>query len=74
MKKKKTYPHLDWKMTYKDIPYKIETNPPEGIVWSPKSYKLKKSNIKLLTKMDRTTAATIRQEIYDDIIESENND
>ena len=74
MKKKKTYPHLDWKMMYKDIPYRIETNPPEAITWSPKSYKLKKSDIKLSIKVDRTTAATIRQEIYGDIIESEKDD
>ena len=43
-------------------------------MWSPKSYKLKKSDIKLLIKVDRTTASTIRQEIYDDIIESEKGD
>jgi hypothetical protein len=71
---KKTHPQLNWKMMYKDIPYTIQTDPPEAIMWSPKSYRLKKSDIKLLIKVDRTTASTIRQEIYDDIIESEKGD
>tara|TARA_B110001454_G_C12633953_1_gene398215 strand:+ start:234 stop:455 length:222 start_codon:yes stop_codon:yes gene_type:complete len=72
--KKKEHPHPNGKMMYKEIPYKIETKIPEAITWSPKSYKLRKSDIKILKKMDRTAAATIRQEIYDDIIESEKHD
>ena len=69
MAKKPKYPLLDWKMMYKKIPFTIQTDPPEAIVH--RTHRLKKSEIKILQKMDRTTAADIRQQILDDIIASE---
>ena len=69
MAKKPKYPLLDWKMIYEKIPFTIQTDPPEAIVH--RTHRLKKSEIKILQKMDRTTAADIRQQILDDIIASE---
>lgn len=53
-------------MFYGDIEYTLVTDPPEAMYW--KTYKLKKSHIKLIDKFDRTTAARIKQEIYEDIL------
>lgn len=53
------------------IEYTIETDPPEALYWT--TYRLKKSEIKILTDLDRSTATQIRQEIFDDIIERESN-
>ena len=69
MAKKPKYPLLDWKMMYGEIPFTIQTDPPEAI--THRTHRLKKSEIKILQKMDRTAAADIRQEIFDDIIASE---
>ena len=44
-----------------EIPYTLVTDPPEAMTWS--TYRLKKSQIKLLIKCDRQEAAEIRQEI-----------
>ena len=55
----------------KTIKYKIVTNPPDAAYWS--THRLKKSEIKLITKCDRSTSAAIRQEILDDIISREPN-
>jgi len=53
------------------IGYTINTDPPEAVFWT--TYRLKKSHIKLLDKFDRTTAAEIKQEIFDDIKQTEQN-
>ncbi len=72
---KKIIRHKKMEMVYvkdgKTIKYKIVTNPPDAAYWS--THRLKKSEIKLITKYDRSTAATIRQEILDDIITREPN-
>lgn len=64
----------NWTFTYipddaTQIEYSLLTDPPEAIYW--KTYKLKKSHIKLLTKVDRTKAAELRTEILEDILQSE---
>jgi len=51
------------------IRYTLITDPPEAMYWS--TYRLKKSDVKLLDKFDRSTAANIKQEIFDDIIKTE---
>lgn len=51
------------------IEYRLLTDPPEAVYWL--TYKLKKSDIKLVTKFDRSTAAQIKQEIYEDILEND---
>jgi len=51
------------------LEYRLLTDPPEAMYWS--TYRLKKSNIKLTQKMDRSLAASIKQEIFDDIISTE---
>ena len=51
------------------IEYKIVTDPEEAMYWV--TYKLKLSNIKILTKCDRSTAAKYRREILEDIKSTE---
>lgn len=53
------------------IQYTLKTNPPEAMYWT--THNLKKTDIKLITKTDKETAAQIRQEIFDDIISREPN-
>jgi len=53
------------------VEYKLVTDPQEATVWS--THRLKKSEIKIMTKCDRTTAAEYRQEILDDILSREPN-
>ena len=53
------------------ISYQLKTDPLEAIYWS--TYRLKKSDIDLLTQFDRTTTAEIKQEIFDDIVSREPN-
>jgi hypothetical protein len=53
------------------IGYTLKTDPEEAVFWS--TYRLKKSHIKLLDKFDKTTAAEIKQEIFDDIKQTEQN-
>jgi hypothetical protein len=53
------------------INYQLTTEPLEAIYWS--TYRLKKSDITLLNKFDRSTAAEIKQEIFDDIVSREPN-
>ena len=64
----------NWTFTYMpddttEIEYLLLTDPPEAIYW--KTYKLKKSHIKLLTKVDRSQAAELRSEILEDILRTE---
>ena len=53
------------------VEYKLVTDPKEATVWS--THRLKKSEIKIMTKADRTTAAKLREEILDDILGREPN-
>lgn len=57
------------RMLYGDVEYTLKTDPPEAMYWS--TYKLKKSDVKILTKASRSDAAKLRQEILDDINEQE---
>jgi len=52
------------------IEYTLKTTPPEAMYWT--THNLKKSEIKLITKMPRAEAALTRQEILDAINESDN--
>lgn len=53
------------------VEYQLTPDPPEAIYWS--TYRLKKSDVTLVQKFDRSTAAAIKQEIFDDIISREPN-
>lgn len=53
------------------VEFTFKTDPPEGVFWS--TYKLKKSDIKILTKMDRSDAAEMRSKILADIFLTEPN-
>ena len=43
------------------IQYTLKTEPPEAMYWA--TYKLKKSDIKIISKMDRSQAAMYREKI-----------
>jgi hypothetical protein len=45
--------------------YELRTNPPEAMYWD--TYKLKVTDIKILTDTNRETKTRVRQEIYRDI-------
>lgn len=45
--------------------YELRTNPPEAMYWD--TYKLKITDIKVLTDANRETKTRVRQEIYRDI-------
>lgn len=60
-----------YKRDGKTVEYKLVTDPLEAETWS--THRLKSSEIKIMTKCDRTTAAKLRQEILDDIISREPN-
>ena len=53
------------------VEYKLVTDPNEAEYWT--THRLKKSEIKIITERDRSTAANLRQEILDDIISREPN-
>ena len=55
----------------KIIQYQLMTDPLEAQYWT--THRLKKSEIKILTKCDRSTAALLREEILNDIISREPN-
>jgi hypothetical protein len=63
------------KMYYKRdgsaVEYKLVTDPPEATTWT--THRLKKSEIKITTKTDRSTAAQYREEILNDILSLEPN-
>ena len=62
---------MHYKRDGSTVEYKLVTDPKEATVWS--THRLKKSEIKMITKHDRTTAAELRQDIFDDIISREPN-
>ncbi len=45
--------------------YELHTEPPEATYWV--GYKLKLTDIKVITEADKETKARVRQEIYKDI-------
>ena len=63
--------NMYYKRKGKLIQYKRITDPSEAEYWT--THRLKKSEIKIMTKCDRETAAALRQEILDDIISREPN-
>ena len=54
-----------------EIEYTLATEPIEAAYWT--THRLKKSEIKIITRCDRSTAAKLRQEILDDILSREFN-
>ena len=54
------------------IQYDLNTDPKEAQYWT--THRLKKSEIKLKVKVDRSTAAKLRGEIFDDITSTEKRD
>ena len=60
-----------YKKDGKLVEYKLATDPPEAEIWT--THRLKKSEIKIVSKYDRSTAAHLRQEILDDILSREPN-
>lgn len=58
--------------TGQTIQYELKTDPEEAQYWT--TYRLKKSDIKLKVKVDRSTAAKLRGEIFDDITSTEKRD
>lgn len=48
------------------IQYDLVTDPPEAMYWT--TYRLKKSHIKIISKMDRTEAASYREKILASIL------
>lgn len=63
--------HMYYKRGGSLVEYKLVTDPAEAEIWT--THRLKKSEIKIMTKCDRTTAAELRQEILDDILSREPN-
>ena len=53
------------------IEYTLKTNPPEAATWA--THSLKKTEIKIITKLNKTESIEARQEIFDDIISREPN-
>lgn len=53
------------------IEFVIITNPSEALYWSLSSYKLKLTDIRILTKMPEKEMQIVRKEIFDDIVEKE---
>ena len=49
------------------VEYALKTDPPEAAFWQ--TYKIKKSNIKIITKMSREDRAVYRQKILDDFLD-----
>jgi len=47
--------------------YKLVLNPPEEIYWQPKSYRLKVTDIKVLTEAPADVKKSIRRDILEDI-------
>mgnify|MGYP003628640628 FL=1 len=45
--------------------YELKTNPPEAVYWE--TYKLKPTDIKVISEADTEVKKRIRQEIYKDI-------
>lgn len=54
-----------------EIQFEIVTNPPEALYWAPSSYKLKLTDVRIITKMPKKEMQTVRKEIFDDIVEKE---
>ena len=46
--------------------YELKTDPPEAMYWE--TYKLKRTDVKVITDADAETKKRIQQEIYKDIL------
>jgi len=55
----------------REIHYTLATDPPEAQMWS--TYKLKKTQIKVLSKLDPEEKTMIRDLIFEDICRTEGN-
>jgi hypothetical protein len=64
-------PKMIYTKDNQQIEYTLKTNPPEATTWT--THQLKKTEIKIITKLNRTESVQIRQEIFDDIISREPN-
>ena len=53
------------------VEFMLKTDPPEGLYWS--TYQLKKSDIEIITKMDRSGKARMRDKILRDIFATQPN-
>ena len=51
--------------------YTLKTDPPDAMYWT--TYRLKKTDVVLLDKLDKATTALVKQDIFDDIISTEPN-
>ena len=63
--------NIKGEMFFRDIDgdlwqYELKINPPEAAYWE--TYKLKLTDIKVISNADKETKKRIRQEIYKDII------
>ena len=51
--------------------YTLKTDPQDAMYWT--TYRLKKTDVVLLDKLDKATTALVKQDIFDDIISTEPN-
>lgn len=51
--------------------YMLVTDPPAALYWQPASYKLKLSDIKIVTKCSPEDRKRLRREILKDILDSD---
>ena len=64
-------PKMIYTKDNQQIEYTLKTNPPEAATWA--THSLKKTEIKIITKLNKTESIEARQEIFDDIISREPN-
>ena len=55
----------------KTVEYMLVTDPVEAIYWT--THRLKKSDVQLVSKFNRSETAEIKQDVFDDIISREPN-
>ena len=63
--------NIKGEMFFRDIDgdlwqYELKTDPPEAMYWE--TYKLKRTDVKVITDADAETKKRIQQEIYKDIL------
>lgn len=69
----------DWQFSITDeegevYQYQLVTDPPAALYWKPSSYKLKLSNIKIVSKCTGEDRKRLRRLILNDILETDNNE
>jgi hypothetical protein len=52
-----------------DVPFAIQTDPPEAVFWD--TYRLKKTDVKILGKLPADLKKRIRDECFEQIVERE---